>query len=366
MTSFHKAIGVSINGTKVKNNLPIISTGIPSLDHIIGGGLPASSIFLVEEDVLGNYCRVLSKYFLAEGIVCQHALFIASCDEDSREFVKELPIPTTAPPAEEPGPPSEGIDKMKIAWRYESLRPVESSFGATSNFGHHFDLSKHVDAETIKNSNITYWNPSDNQQLKSGFNNNLYHDLLVNIKNLVSKEEYQIGGKSKKNILRISIQSLGSPVWTADDSGDDTSVYRKDLQKFMYCLRVILRDTTAVAYITMPMHLFDDISLTNSLLYSVDNAVRLESFAGSSRETNPVFKDYNGLFHVTKLSTINSLVHFVPPSLDMAFKLRRKKFNIEKLHLPPELEESSEREQDDITATPKVTCGGFKKKDIDF
>lgn len=30
-----------------------------------------------------------------------------------------------------------------------------------------------------------------------------------------------------------------------------------------------------------------------------------------------------------------------------------------------ELQESSEREQDDITAVPK-TCGGFKKKDIDF
>lgn len=73
------------------------------------------------------------------------------------------------------------------------------------------------------------------------------------------------------------------------------------------------------------------------LLYSVDNAVRIESFAGSSRETNPVYKDYHGLFHITKLSALYSLVPFVPPSLDMAFKLKRKKFVIEKLHLPPGL-----------------------------
>lgn len=71
------------------------------------------------------------------------------------------------------------------------------------------------------------------------------------------------------------------------------------------------------------------------LLYSVDNAVRIESFAGSSRETNPVYKNYHGLFHITKLSAICSLVPYVPPSLDLAFKLKRKKFLIEKLHLPP-------------------------------
>lgn len=78
-----------------------------------------------------------------------------------------------------------------------------------------------------------------------------------------------------------------------------------------------------------------DPALLKRLHYSVDNAVKLESFAGSSRETNPVFKDYHGLFHVTKISATNSLVQYVPPSLDLAFKLRRKKFIIEKLHLPP-------------------------------
>ena len=45
---------------------------------------------------------------------------------------------------------------MKIAWRYEGLNQVESSFGSNSNFGHHFDLSKHIDVETINSTNITY------------------------------------------------------------------------------------------------------------------------------------------------------------------------------------------------------------------
>lgn len=44
----------------------------------------------------------------------------------------------------------------------------------------------------------------------------------------------------------------------------------------------------------------------------------------------------------------------------MFYKIYAHVFNIFS-----ELQESSEREQDDITAVPK-TCGGFKKKDIDF
>lgn len=45
---------------------------------------------------------------------------------------------------------------MKIAWRYEGLSQVESSFGSNANFGHHFDLSKHIDSTKIENCNVSY------------------------------------------------------------------------------------------------------------------------------------------------------------------------------------------------------------------
>ena len=48
------------------------------------------------------------------------------------------------------------MDKMKIAWRYEGLSQVESSFGSNTSFGHHFDLSKHIDTATIESCNIEY------------------------------------------------------------------------------------------------------------------------------------------------------------------------------------------------------------------
>ncbi|KAL0883809.1 hypothetical protein ABMA27_015899 [Loxostege sticticalis] len=366
MSSFQKLSDsqISINGTKVKNNSTYISSGIPSLDHIIGGGLPSGSVFIVEEDVLGNYSRILNKYYLAEGIVCKHAIFIASADEDPQEIVKELPQPCAQPLEDDISDATQRTDKMKIAWRYQGLNQVESSFGCNTNFGHHFDLSKHIDNETIKNSQISYNLLESNGLRVNGFRNALFFNLLNSIKEAVN--DYKSNGKQDKNILRISILSLGSPIWMALDCEEDSHEgYGQDLIKFMYCLRVLLRDTSAVAFVTIPSHLFDDDHLIKRLLYSIDNAVKIESFTGSSKETNPVYKDYHGLFHITKLSAIYSMVPYVPPSLDLAFKLKRKKFLIEKLHLPPELQETSEREQDDITATP-YTCGGFKKKDIDF
>lgn len=173
---------------------------------------------------------------------------------------------------------------MKIAWRYEGLNQVESSFGCNTNFGHHFDLSKHIDNETIKNSQISYnylesngvrVNGNENIHQKkhnkmiyclfinfnhevccSGFRNALYFNLLNSIKEAVN--DYKSNGKQDKNILRISILSLGSPIWMALDCEEDSHEgYGQDLIKFMYCLRVLLRDTSAVAFVTIPSHLFD-------------------------------------------------------------------------------------------------------------
>ena len=60
-----------------------------------------------------------------------------------------------------------------------------------------------------------------------------------------------------------------------------------------------------------------------------DAAVRLESFAGSEKEQNPVYREYHGLFHLRSLPRLNSLAPHLPETLDLAFKLKRKKFSIE-------------------------------------
>nr|CAD7602429.1 unnamed protein product [Timema genevievae] len=224
----------------------------------------------------------------------------------------------------------------------------------------------------------------------AGFCNPAYRDLLTTIQLKISLGQFQVSDTpEKRNILRVAIHSLGSPLWCADQQ-------RSDLTLFLYCLRSLMRSSLAVCAVTVPSHIFQARysfvftgGLTAHLLsrgsqftgilrfqdpctikrceHLCDVSVRLESFAGSDRETNPVLKDYHGFFHINKLSAINTLASHVPESLDLAFKLRRKKFLIEKLHLPPELQESTQREQDDILTTPSSgSCGGGGRRNLDF
>lgn len=76
----------------------------------------------------------------------------------------------------------------------------------------------------------------------------------------------------------------------------------------------------------------------------VDFSIELESFAGSDKETNPAFKEYHGLIYIRKLVALNALTAHLPETHDLAFKLRRKRFIIEKLHLPPELQQEADTE----------------------
>ena len=41
-----------------------------------------------EEDAYGSYARQLTKYFLAEGVVSGHALFLASAEPEPKSILK--------------------------------------------------------------------------------------------------------------------------------------------------------------------------------------------------------------------------------------------------------------------------------------
>lgn len=101
----------------------------------------------------------------------------------------------------------------------------------------------------------------------------------------------------------------------------------------------------------------------------VDYSVELESFAGSDRETNPIFKEYHGLLYIRRLTALNSLAASNPETHDLAFKLRRKQFVIEKLHLPPELQDAADESAATAAAgdiVPTMGCGSSGRSSMDF
>nr|CAD7456994.1 unnamed protein product [Timema tahoe] len=355
VTSFQKKVKSkvpSIPGSKlsIHNAQLLISSGVPSLDYIIGGGLAVGTITLIEEDTFGIYAKLLLKYFLSEGVMCRHSLLVASQDSDPKKMVSELPALVQSESSSERSGANTQEDKMMIAWRYQNMRTVQSS-PTGSHFGHYFDLTKNMPQDVLDQIDISYWS-SGRQTDAAGFCNPAYRDLLTAIQLKISLGQFQVSDTpEKRNILRVAIHSLGSPLWWDNQQ-------RSDLTLFLYCLRSLIRSSLAVCV---------DPCTIKRCEHLCDVSVRLESFAGSDRETNPVLKDYHGFFHINKLSAINTLASHVPESLDLAFKLRRKKFLIEKLHLPPELQESTQREQDDILTTPSSgSCGGGGRRNLDF
>uniref|UniRef100_A0A8C4VAH1 Elongator complex protein 4 n=1 Tax=Falco tinnunculus TaxID=100819 RepID=A0A8C4VAH1_FALTI len=80
----------AVAGTRpsVRHGQLLLSSGLPSLDCVLGGGVAVGTLLLIEEDKYGLYSSFLFKYFLAEGVVCGHDLFVASAKEHPENILK--------------------------------------------------------------------------------------------------------------------------------------------------------------------------------------------------------------------------------------------------------------------------------------
>lgn len=375
-TSFQKktrARVIQIPGTKASlyNNQLLISTGIPSLDQVLGGGIAVGTVLLVEEDVYGSYARLMLKYFCAEAVMTGQSLLLISADIDPEQMLKELPGPILDDPGKGAALENEitDTDKMMIAWRYRHLPKFQSS-PTGIKFGHYYDLTKNMDYDLVKTIDVTCVRNTSNDDLRrkkegTQVNNPAYINLLETIQNKIEVGGFGTGSTAeKRNILRIALHSVGSPLWGESGGLTQDESYDPSLPRFLLGLRALLRSAYATCVITVPSHLFCDKVLIRKIERLCDTVVEVDSFVGSDKEKNPDYKDYHGLFHIKQLPCLNSLVCSMPESLDLAFKLRRKKFSIEKLHLPPDLSDTANRAQEDPVAKlkPELGCGGASGK----
>ncbi|XP_058858881.1 elongator complex protein 4 isoform X3 [Acipenser ruthenus] len=328
-TSFQKKSRsklASIPGTRpsVQNGQLLVSTGVTSLDYVIGGGLAVGTLLLIEEDKYDSYSRMLLKYFLAEGVVCGHSLYIASSRDHPGDILQELPAPlldeisnteVEKELAKAGDSSRETQDSMKIAWRYQNLPKVQTTLASSSRFGHYYDVSKSMSTDMCEAATChSFFLPNELPLESAAESSNMnmgYIKLLRSIQGVIHKEGFDGAGPQNKAIM-----------------GRITKL--------------------------------------------CDTVVSLESFSGSERETNPLYKDYHGLLHVKQIPHLNSLMCEVPDTKDLAFKLKRKQFTIERLHLPPDLSDTVSRlSKQDLAESAKLLglgCGttATGKNHLDF
>ncbi|KAL1459404.1 hypothetical protein WDU94_011389 [Cyamophila willieti] len=327
----------SLPGTKVSavRSLLLTSTGIITLDPIIGGGIPIGSIVLLEEDEGSTYSKLMMKCFLSVGLSCGHPLFIASQKQAPQSLAKELmPSLEETNMPEHKLVPKDSQDELKIAWRYQNSPKFDSTKSSPSSFSQLFDLSQIVSEETLGKASIKYFPESvDKDQFT-------YDELFSVIQTLIL-ERHHVDHPKLKTVLKIGLLGLGSDLWQGD------------LVQFMYKLSNLIKSSYACVLITLSTSCLEP-STVSRCQHLADIALRLDTLSPGDRDH--YLNEYHGLFYITKQTSMNSLGVHIPDSNDWGFKLKRRRFIIEKLHLPPELQDSKQREQDD--SLPRISCGG--------
>lgn len=153
---------------------------------------------------------------------------------------------------------------MRIAWRYNDLAKVDSEQGGGNQIdgknAYHFDLAQNIDSDTLAKLNLTTFAGLDKAPIENSiFSNPLYASLLTALQLKLSEDSFQTANATSasdesvqtngKNLLRICIQSLGSPLWYSEN-------FSANICLFLTLLKALVRHSLAICCLTVPTHLF--------------------------------------------------------------------------------------------------------------
>ncbi|RGP66408.1 elongator complex 4 [Fusarium longipes] len=227
------------------------STGTQSLDQLLSGhaGMPMGTSLLVEETGTTDFGGVLLRYYAAEGLVQGHQVHLLGFGDAWR---RELPGLGSPDGSKKSKSTSSSDDKMKIAWRYETLgqrnvpareNQAPTSPGQTpSTFCHSFDLTKRLENSAIKG-----------QLHAMPVEGPLASPTHTPFQKFVTQVTSKIKNSPPSTVHRIVVPTLLSPTLY-----NSAASQPKEILKFLHDLRALMRQFPAqvTAVVTVPVTLF--------------------------------------------------------------------------------------------------------------
>ncbi|KAI3316806.1 PAXNEB-domain-containing protein [Xylariaceae sp. AK1471] len=234
---------------------PTTSSGTASLDNLLAGhsGIPLGTSLLIGEHGTTDFAGMLIRYYVAEGLVQGHQIHVLGLHEGWRA---ELPGLSTDAKSSSKSETSSG-DKMKIAWRYESLGSAgaardreaqraqsASNTGTTTPFCHSFDLTKKLSPSDVKGQ--IGFHPSITI---TGSGSQPGPPFKLFIKDLSSK----LANSPPAWVHRVVVPSLLSPTMYASSCS-----LPQEVLQFLHALRALLRQypKTLTIVLTLPLSLY--------------------------------------------------------------------------------------------------------------
>ncbi|EMR11263.1 hypothetical protein PNEG_00293 [Pneumocystis murina B123] len=300
------------------NGIHITSSGCSSFDSITGlGGLPLGTSFLIEETGTTDFSSSLLRYFVAEGILHGHGIWVGGVP---RTWLQNLPGESTMHFEKN----RQSNDAMKIAWRYCHLGGFEGNIGLSRGPGiykfenvpycHTFDLAKQL--EIPENTTIIC-------SKCIATSSKPYSEFISDILKLLSSKSPEI--------IRLIIPNILSPAFYPSEA-----LKQKNILEFFHTLRALLRiySNRLVAIISIPTQLYSrETGIVRYLELLSDGVLELIPFSN--------FDSTNGFQGLLKLHKLPFSQNSINYNNDLAFKVTRKQFSIEPWVLPPANEKES-------------------------
>lgn len=325
----------------------ITSTGIPSLDDILGGGLPLScSLAVLAPDHHSAYGELVQKYFVAQGLASGQKVCIIH-DEPLR-FAREgiwmagstPSTPAQASTAEDADDEkaSQHDDKIKIAWRYEQMKKFQTTVSSNSlndDFCATFDLTCRIPTASLDAAR-------QSAQLIP-----IDVDISEDGTRVIEQIEELLSNDTNAHAVRICIPALGSPHW-----GD---MQPPTVLTLLHSLRRLLhRYPNACASLSLAPHMCTDTwggrGWVQKVGWLTDAAISMSAF-GANPSLSSLFPSHHGIVQILTLPA----PHTILPASDkystlrglssaagimggsgennLAFKCMRKRLIFETLHL---------------------------------
>ncbi|VDM77167.1 unnamed protein product [Strongylus vulgaris] len=329
---------VRLKGCTLKGRSLETSCGCSALDALLCGGLAVSTFCVIDELNSRAYADSLARYFIAEGLYSGHdVLVVDPMGEDKlwKGVPTRIESQTMSNSSSIPPPPlqkmSDPQEDLRIAFRYAAKSQVNSSIGDKNRY----DLGKPLPERSplwsdsknfsiflirlrslLRNSHAIVFATAASETMLKQPADEFYESLYMFLSTLCKSDLYNKTRAPTKNLLRVVIGHLGSPLWS--DS--------KNFSIFLIRLRSLLRNSHAIVFATAASETMlkqpaDELFVTSDLYIQLVAISEEEQ-----RKLSPLDK-YHGYLRILRLPRITSAGTHSPPA-DLVFIQKRNSFDV--------------------------------------